>query len=262
MATALNIFLATAIVSLMSLIEACFLSVRAATLQHVSALLVAFASGALIGGVFFHLLPEALVLASEQTFPLVVLGIVLFFALEKFLAWRHCHVGKCDVHTFTYLNLIGDGLHNFLDGMLIAGSFLVSVQLGIVTTGVVILHEIPQELGDFGVLIYGGFSRTRALMCNLLSALAAVGGGMTAYCFSLYVSDLQAPLLALAAGGFLYVALVDLLPELHKQRKPTDSLTQFALLLLGVGVLWAAKCLAHDEPCVPTVANLWSTGTH
>lgn len=246
MATALNIFLATTIVSLMSLIGACFLSLRETTLQHVSALLVAFASGALIGGVFFHLLPEALAFASEQTFPLVVLGIVLFFALEKFLAWRHCHAGKCDVHTFTYLNLVGDGLHNFLDGMLIAGSFLVSVELGVITTVVVILHEIPQELGDFGVLIYGGFSRAQALLFNLLSALTAVAGGMIAYCFSLYVSNLQAPLLALAAGGFLYVALVDLLPELHKQRKPTESLTQFALLLCGLAILWAAKFVVHD----------------
>jgi zinc and cadmium transporter len=246
MPTAINILLATSAVSLVSLIGACFLAVREVTLQHVSALLVAFASGALIGGVFFHLLPEALEQASEQAFPFVVLGIILFFALEKFLAWRHCHAGKCDVHTFTYLNLIGDGLHNFLDGILIAGSFLVSVQLGIVTTGVVILHEIPQELGDFGILIYGGFSRAQALGYNLLSALAAVGGGMGAYFFSLHVRNVQAPLLALAAGGFLYIALVDLLPELHKQRKSTESLMQFALLLLGVGVLWAAKFLAYD----------------
>jgi zinc and cadmium transporter len=262
MATALNIFLATTIVSLMSLIGVCFLSVREATLQHVSTLLVAFASGALLGGVFFHLLPEALVLAGERMFPLVALGIVVFFALEKFLAWRHCHAGKCDVHTFMYLNLLGDGLHNFLDGILIAGSFLVSVELGVITTVVVIFHEIPQELGDFGVLIYGGFSRTQALVCNLLSALAAVGGGMTAYCFSLYVSNLQAPLLALAAGGFLYVALVDLLPELHKQRQPAESLTQFVLLLLGMVVLWVVKFLTHGEPCAPTVANLWSNGTY
>ena len=176
-----------------------------------------------------------------------MLGIVLFFALEKFLAWRHCHAGKCDVHTFTYLNLIGDGLHNFLDGMLIAGSFLVNVELGVITTVVVILHEIPQELGDFGVLIYGGFSRAQALLFNLLSALTAVAGGMIAYCFSLYVSNLQTPLLALAAGGFLYVALVDVLPELHEQRQPTESLTHFALLLLGVGVLWAATSFAVDR---------------
>jgi zinc and cadmium transporter len=114
------------------------------------------------------------------------------------------------------------------------------------TTVVVILHEIPQELGDFGVLIYGGFSRAQALLFNLLSALTAVAGGMIAYCFSLYVSNLQAPLLALAAGGFLYIALVDLLPELHKQRKPSDSLAQFALLLCGLAILWAAKLVAHD----------------
>lgn len=246
MPTVVNVLLATTAVSLMSLIGACFLSVREATLQHASAWFVAFASGALIGGVFFHLLPEALVLASEQAFALVTLGILLFFALEKFLAWRHCHTRQCDVHTFTYLNLVGDGLHNFLDGMLIAGSFLVSVELGVITTMVVIFHELPQELGDFGVLIYGGFSRTQALLFNLLSALTAIAGGMIAYAFSLYVSNLQAPLLALAAGGFLYIALADLLPELHKQRKPAESLTQFALLLVGLGVLWLAKLVAHD----------------
>lgn len=130
--------------------------------------------------------------------------------------------------------------------MLIAGSFLVSVELGVITAVVVILHEIPQELGDFGVLIYGGFSRAKALLFNLLSAVAAIGGGMIAYSFSLYVTNLQVPLLTLAAGGFLYIALVDLLPELHKQRKPVESLTQFVLLLLGIGVLWAAKFIGHD----------------
>jgi zinc and cadmium transporter len=246
MGIALNIFLATTIVSLVSLVGACFLSVREATLQRASASLVAFASGALIGSAFFHLLPEALAIAGEQAFLLVVMGVVLFFALEKFLAWRHCHAGRCEAHTFTYLNLVGDGLHNFLDGMLIAGSFLVNVELGVITTVVVVLHEIPQELGDFGVLIYGGFTRAKALLFNLLSAVAAIGGGMIAHSFSLYATDLQAPLLTLAAGGFLYIALVDLLPELHKQRKPADSLAQFALLLFGLGVLWAAKFIDHD----------------
>jgi zinc and cadmium transporter len=153
-----------------------YLSVREATLQRLSTFLVAFASGALIGGAFFHLLPEALALAGDQAFLLVVLGVVLFFGVEKFLAWRHCHAGKCDVHTFTYLSLVGDALHNFLDGMLIAGSFLVSVELGVITTVVVILHEIPQELGDFGVLIYGGFSRAKPLLFNLLSAATAIAG--------------------------------------------------------------------------------------
>lgn len=150
MPTAVNILLTTSAVSLVSLIGVVFLSVREALLNRLAALLVAFASGGLLGGVFFHLVPEALQLAGDRVLPLIVLGIVLFFVLEKFLCWRHCHPGKCDVHTFTYLNLVGDGLHNFLDGMLIAGSFLVNVELGVITTVVVILHEIPQELGDFG----------------------------------------------------------------------------------------------------------------
>lgn len=246
MNTATHILLATSAVSSLSLIGLIFLSVRKAFLMHIAALLVAFASGALIGGVFFHLLPEALALAGERAYPLVVLGIVLFFVLEKFLYWRHCHAGVCETHNFTYLNLIGDGFHNFLDGMLIAGGFLVSVELGMVTTSVVALHEIPQELGDFGVLIYGGFSRAKALGYNFLSALSAVVGGMSTYFFSVYVHALHAPLLALAAGGFLYVALVDLLPELHKQRKPTEALRQLTLMLLGIAILWIARLVVRD----------------
>ena len=246
MATAVNILLATTIVSLVSLIGVFFLSVREALLRQVAMLLVAFASGGLIGGAFFHLIPAALTLAGERAFSVVVLGLVLFFVLEKFLYWRHCHEETCEVHNFTYLNLLGDGVHNFLDGTLIAGSFLVNVELGIITTTVVLFHEIPQELGDFGVLIYGGFSRAQALGYNLLSALSAVGGGMCAYFFSVYVRDLQAPLLAFAAGGFLYIALVDLLPELHKRRKLGESIVQLTLMLLGLAVLWATKFVAHD----------------
>jgi zinc and cadmium transporter len=246
MPTAINILLATSAVSLVSLIGVGFLSVREELLSRLSALLVAFASGGLIGGAFFHLIPEALALAGDQVFLLIVLGIVLFFVLEQFLRWRHCHAGRCEVHNFTYLNLIGDGLHNFLDGVLIAGGFLASRELGLITTAVVIFHEIPQELGDFGVLIYGGFSRVQALGFNLLSALSAIVGGLSAYFFSLYIHNLQAPLLALAAGGFLYIALVDLLPELHKRRKPGEALTQFALLLCGLVVLWVAKFIVHD----------------
>lgn len=244
--TAVHILLATSALSCISLIGLVFLSVRETFLRQIAALLVAFASGALIGGVFFHLIPEALALAGEQVYPLIVFGIVLFFVLEKFLYWRHCHAGICETHNFTYLNLIGDGFHNFLDGMLIAGGFLVSVELGMVTTTVVALHEIPQELGDFGILIYGGFTRTKALSFNFLSALSAVVGGMSTYFFSVYVHALQAPLLALAAGGFLYVALVDLLPELHKQRKLSEAISQLTLMLFGISILWIARLVVHD----------------
>ena len=143
---------------------------------------------------------------------------LLFFVLEKFLYWYHCHKGKCDVHTFQYLNLFGDGIHNFLDGVIIAATFMTDTGLGVVTTAAVIFHEVPQELGDFGVLIYGGFSPKKALFYNFLSALTAFLGALVAFYFGL--SDGHTSfLVALAAGGFIYIAAADLLPELQRQKK-------------------------------------------
>jgi zinc and cadmium transporter len=201
----------------------------------------------LIGGAFFHLLPEALTIAGAHAFPTTVFGILLFFTLEKVLSWRLYHAKQGNARAFTYLNLLGDSIHNFLDGALIAGAFLVSTKLGLITTALVVFHEVPHELGDFGVLIYGGFSRLQALGYNLLSALAAVVGGISTYLFSVHVHNLQAPLLAISAGGFLYVALVDLLPELHKQRRVGESLVQFALILLGLVVVWGGELITPGE---------------
>lgn len=245
MTTAINILAANLIVSLISLIGVLFLSVREELVNKLAMALVAFASGGLIGGAFFHLIPESIARNNAWAL-LVVAGILSFLALEKFLCWRHCHEGKCEVHSFTYLNLIGDGIHNFLDGMIIAGSFLVSTELGVVTTAVILFHEVPQELGDFGILIYGGFSKTRALFFNLLSALTAVLGGAVAYFYSTRVHDLSAWLLPFAAGGFIYIALVDLIPELHKRRKPREAGWQFLLIGLGLAILWAASLAHHD----------------
>lgn len=246
MSVAANILAANILVSLASLIGVLFVSVREQALGRLSRLLVAFASGSLVGGAFFHLIPESLEQAHEATFVRVVAGILAFLALEKFLCWRHCHEGKCEVHSFVYLNLIGDGVHNFLDGMIIAGGFLVSTELGLVTTAVILFHEVPQELGDFGVLIYGGFSKARALLFNLLSALTAVLGGAFAYFFSLHVQDLSAWLLPFAAGGFIYIALVDLIPELHNQKRPNEAWWQFGLICLGLAILWLAALWHHE----------------
>lgn len=246
MATALNILVATFVVSLVSLIGILFLSISEALLKRISLVLVAFASGSLIGGAFFHLIPESIERDNNWAMPIVVVGILSFLVLEKFLCWRHCHEDKCEVHSFVYLNLIGDGIHNFLDGMIIAGSFLVNTEMGVITTAVILFHEVPQELGDFGVLIYGGFTKARALLFNLLSALTAVLGGMFAYFFSMHIHDLSSILLPFAAGGFIYIALVDLIPELHKRRKPKEALVQFAFIVLGVAVLWIATMIYQD----------------
>ncbi len=246
MTTATNILAATIVVSLVSLVGIFFLSVREALLNRIALILVAFASGSLIGGAFFHLIPESLERNNDWAMLIIVIGILSFLVLEKFLCWRHCHEDVCEVHSFVYLNLIGDGIHNFLDGMIIAGSFLVSTEMGIVTTAVILFHEVPQELGDFGVLIYGGFTRSKALLFNLLSAITTIIGGMFAYFYSMYVYDLRFLLLPFAAGGFIYIALVDLIPELHKRRKPQGAWLQFTFILLGIAILWLAAMIFND----------------
>ncbi len=246
MGTAANIFAATLLVSVASLSGVLFLSMRPERVTRLSAWLVAFASGTLIGGAFFHLIPESLRL-TNATFPLLVAGIMSFFALEKFLCWHHCHEARCEVHNFTYLNLVGDCIHNFLDGLIIAGGFLVSAEVGLVTTAVVLFHEVPQEIGEFGVLTYGGFSAGKAVVINGLTGLTSVAGGMSGYLFSMHVKGLQPLLLPFAAGAFAYIALADLIPELHRQRRPAESFAQFSLMILGAILLWGARYFSHSE---------------
>ncbi len=246
MGTAANIFAATLLVSVASLSGVLFLSMQPERVTRISAWLVAFASGTLIGGAFFHLIPESLRL-TNATFPLLVAGILSFFALEKFLCWQHCHEAQCEVHNFTYLNLVGDCIHNFLDGLIIAGGFLVSAEVGLVTTAVVLVHEVPQEIGEFGVLTYGGFSAGKAVVINGLTGLTSVAGGMLGYLFSIHVKGLQPVLLPFAAGAFAYIALADLIPELHRRRRPGESLAQFSLMILGAILLWGARYFSHPE---------------
>ncbi|MEM3552784.1 MAG: ZIP family metal transporter [Candidatus Bathyarchaeia archaeon] len=223
------------LVSFISLIGASTLIIKDKILNNILFSLVGFSAGALIGGAFLHLLPEALSQTNSITiFLYVILGFTLFFILEKAFYWRHCHEGRCPIHTFTYLNLIGDGIHNFIDGLIIAASFVVDVSLGITTTIAVIIHEIPQELGDFGVLVYGGFSKFKALYWNFVSALTAVFGALFGYFFIIYVENITLPLIPFTAGGFLYIAASDLIPELHKQPELKKSILSFFLFLIGV----------------------------
>jgi len=204
-------------------------------------LLVSFASGTLLGAAFLHLIPESLSAQSETAFVAILVGILAFFLLEKFL-WRHCHERECPIHTFAYLDLLGDSVHNFIDGVVIAASFIVSIPLGATTTLAVIAHEIPQEIGDFGILIYGGFSKVKALLYNFLTAIIAILAATLTYFFSSsFPSNSLEYLLAFAAGGFIYIATSDLIPELHKETKPSRSAAQFLLLLLGITLMWVLK---------------------
>lgn len=238
------ILISTFIVSIISLIGIVTLAINEKLLRQLLFCMVGFSAGSLLGGAFLHLLPEALeTTASIWVFHYFIWGIILFFLMEKYFYWRHCHDGVCDRHAFTYLNLIGDGFHNFIDGIVIATSFVVSVKLGVVTTLAVILHEIPQELGDFGVLIFGGFTKRKALMFNFISALTAMVGALVGYFLASALPYVSSIILPLTAGGFTYIATSDLIPEIHKESNQQRSNLAFAAFLLGIVFMMGAKAL-------------------
>jgi len=230
------------VVSMVSFIGILFVGLKEAIMGRILMALVGFASGSLIGAVFFDLIPEAAE-SGQAIWLYIVVGIVFFFIMEKFLYWRHCHDETCKVHSFAYLNLIGDGVHNFIDGVLIAASFLVSPSLGFTTSLAVVFHEIPQELGDFGVLLYGGFERKKALMYNFLSAITAVIGALVTYFLASQVQGLALLLVPFAAGGFIYIAATDLMPELHKKSQTKDSVIQLSTLLTGIALMFIVDML-------------------
>jgi zinc and cadmium transporter len=236
------ILLSTFAVSLIALIGIFALLLKESLLERLLLMFVAFSAGALMGGAFIHLIPEATEHFSISIVGLAILGgFSGFFIIEKVLHWRHCHEDHCTIHTFAYMNLIGDSIHNFIDGLIIAASYLTSIPLGITTTIAVTLHEIPQEIGDFGVLIYGKFSRKKALLLNFITALAAVAGGILGYFIaSTYILGY---LLPVAAGGFIYVAATDLMPELKKEVKLSKVMTTFIIFLAGLALMYVMKTL-------------------
>jgi zinc and cadmium transporter len=197
--------------------------------------------GGLFGDAFIHLLPESFQeLGTNLSVSLYVIsGILIFFVLEKFLRWRHCHIPTSEehMHPLATINLVGDAVHNLIDGMLVGASYMVSLPIGIATTLAVIMHEIPQEVGDFGVLIHAGLSVKKALALNFLSALTAMLGVILAIVLGSEIEGFSLSLLPIAAGGFLYIAGSDLIPELHHEVKVLRSLLQFVMILLGVGVM-------------------------
>ncbi len=231
-------------ISLVAFTGLLFLSLKKKTLQSLLLELVAFSVGGLLGGVFFHLLPETV---EELGFtPMVALillsGFLFTFLTEKFIHWHHCHGQHCEHHLhevkpFAVINLLGDGIHNFIDGAVIAAAYLVSTPVGFATTIAVLLHEIPQEVGDFAVLIHGGFSRVKALLWNFLSALTALLGALLTLLISDAVQGIIPYLLPFAAGTFLYLAGTDLIPELHKETRVARNVAQLVAILAGIGVM-------------------------
>lgn len=244
----LNILIATVSISLLSLVGLFFFSWKQDVINKLILSLVAFAAGTMLGSAFLHLLPEALEQTSTQTVFISVLGgFVIFFAIERLLHWRHCHTedGKCPVHVFAYLNLIGDSLHNFMDGLLIAASFVANPALGWSTTIAIATHELPQEIGDFAVLLHSGMSRGRALFLNFVTALTAVAGALIGY-YLLATYSILPILLPMTAGGFIYIATVDLVPELHRATPSAKkALGHFSLFILGIVLMFLFKKFGH-----------------
>lgn len=221
--------------------------------------LVSYAIGALLGAVFLDILPEAIALSGSgaRLSGTILFGILLFFTLEKLLLWRHCHHDHCEVHEphqhdtgahgghgrSGLMIMVGDTFHNFVDGVIIAAAFMADVHLGLVTALAIIAHELPQEVGDFMILLHSGYSKTQALTMNLVSSLATLAGGVLAY-FALQSMQGAVPtLLALAASSMIYVAVADLIPGLHRHTRLRDTLEQVSLIVAGISSILLVNLL-------------------
>ena len=201
--------------------------------------LVSYAVGALLGAAMLGILPEALhLLTPERVLTTLLIGILVFFVLEKLVLWRHCHTHDCEVHDGSVAGVVvGDAFHNFVDGAVIATAVMTSVPLGITTAIAIAAHEIPQELGDFAILLHAGYSRTQALLLNVLSGLSSAAGAVIAFVAFDFVPTLRPYCLALSAASFLYVAMADLIPGLHRGRTDAASMRQIVLIALGIGTM-------------------------
>lgn len=229
------------LVSLISFVGVLTLAISRITYKSLLLFLVSFSVGGLFGDAFIHLIPEAYSELGSRlsTSLLIIMGIFIFFILEKFLCWRHCHIPTSDEHPheLAFINIIGDALHNLVDGIIIGASFQVSIPIGLSTTLAVILHEIPQEMGDFGILLYSGMPKGRALLFNFLSASTAIFGALISLFFGARVESFSILMVPFAAGGFIYLAGSDLIPELKKETMIGRSLFQLLSMLMGVGIM-------------------------
>lgn len=242
--TLFHILLATFSITLCVFVAVGFLYIKREILPRILLTLVSLSAGALMGGAFLHLLPEALASGVESdSAGLIVLSSFLFFLLvEKIFHWRHCHKQDCDIHkSIGRINLLGDSIHNFIDGLVIAASFLVDFNTGIATSLAIALHEIPQEIGDFGVLLYAGYDRRSALIFNYLVATTVILGGFAGYLFNSAVEGVMPYLLPFAAGGFVYIAASDLIPEVRKETNFKKSVLNIAVFIIGIVFMFLIK---------------------
>lgn len=243
-------FSSVIVVSLISLVGIFTLGLNQSFLRKITFLLVSLSVGALFGDALIHLIPEAFrkIENTANVSLFIIIGIMFFFVLEKFIRWHHSHDHDCKddecrakekkSHPVGILILISDSIHNMIDGIIIGASYFISIEVGIATTIAIILHEIPQEIGHFAVLLHSGYSRLKALLLNFLSSLSAVFGTILVFAFG--QTDSYIPILiAFAAGGFLYIAGSDLVPELHKTSNTKQSFWQFVTIIIGIGIMFS-----------------------
>jgi len=238
------------LISLIAFVGALTLFLKEKLLDKILLILVAFSAGALLGGAFLHLIPEAIeeVGIGEgqllKIFLYLLLGFCIFFVLEQFIRWHHHHATQHpEIMPFSYLILVSDGIHNFIDGLIIAASFVVALPIGVVTALAVALHEIPQEIGDYGILVYGGFKRARALFLNFLSAITIIFGGIVGFLISEKIGQSVIFLLPFAAGTFIYIASSDLIPEIKHKESFKKSVIYFLVFLLGIVLMLLIRFL-------------------
>ncbi|MEK7542663.1 MAG: ZIP family metal transporter [Patescibacteria group bacterium] len=239
MTTFFGILISTGCISLLSFSGALFLFFQKNLIQRISIFLLAFAAGSFMGAAFLHLLPEAIKeIKSENAFLFVLFGFSAFFFIENILHWHHTRGDKPQHRSLGILSLLGDGTHNFLDGMIIAAVFFVDIKLGFVTTLAVALHEIPQEIAEFGVLMYAGFSKARALLLNFLSATTVVLGGIVSFLLAGFLGEWVMLFVLFAVGVFVYVAASDFVPEIRKEQSPVKSLSLLFTFVAGIFLMW------------------------
>jgi zinc and cadmium transporter len=246
------IVVTTALISSIAFIGAVVLALKEQVLNKILLVFVAFSAGAIVGGAFLHLLPEAVhEMGGDETglvtiFSSVLVGYCVFFALEQIIRWHHHHaVTHPKIMPFSYLILLSDGVHNFIDGVVIAAAFMVSWSIGVVTAFAIAFHEIPQEIGDFGVLVYGGISKRKALLLNFISAITALFGGIAGYLLHGWIGESIVILLPFAAGNFIYIASTDLIPEIRFKESSIQSVMRFTVFLAGIGVMAVTRLFAH-----------------
>ncbi len=236
------ILLSTVIVSLVSLIGIFALSVRRESLWLLIFILISFAAGVLLGTSFFRLLPESsFQLGLDEAVKYFIVGFTSFYLLERIIRWRHCQEIECKVHPVSKLTLIGASFHNFIDGITIAITYVTDINLGIITTLAIIAHEIPHELGDFGILVFGGYTVRKALLYNFLTALTAILGSLLGY--FLVAKNILPYIIAFAGGNFTYIATSDLIPELHKETDLGRSLISFLVFVSGLILVYLLGAL-------------------